>query len=161
VDETIMLPAIRNGFSPSVINKIKSKLSSRGSKSKVASNTSSRPPLLKVKEEPGVTTRKRANTSDASNASKKPKKEDADAISNDDEVANTDKLAAKQSSKSEATSSQAHRERRSKNKHEQGATAMEVDNQPPIEEVEKNKKDKKKDKKNKKEEKDKTSQEKK
>ncbi|MCI25088.1 hypothetical protein A2U01_0046276, partial [Trifolium medium] len=66
-----------------------------GSKSKVASNTSSRPPLLKVKEEPGVTTRKRANTSDASNASKKPKKEDTIAISSDDEVANT-KPAAKQ-----------------------------------------------------------------
>ncbi|MCI31558.1 hypothetical protein A2U01_0052770, partial [Trifolium medium] len=84
-----------------------------GSKSKVASNTSSKPSHLKVKEEPGVTTRKRANASDAGNASKKPKKEDAVVISSDDEMDNTDKLAAKQSSKLEATSSQVDRERRS------------------------------------------------
>ncbi|MCI59255.1 hypothetical protein A2U01_0080510, partial [Trifolium medium] len=43
-------------------------------------------PLLKVKEEPGVTTRKRANASDASNASKKTKKEEAIPLSSDDEV---------------------------------------------------------------------------
>ncbi|MCI42393.1 hypothetical protein A2U01_0063630, partial [Trifolium medium] len=43
-----------------------------GSKSRVVSNASSQAPLVKVKEEPGVTTRKRTNLTEAGTTSKKP-----------------------------------------------------------------------------------------
>ncbi|WJX28585.1 hypothetical protein P8452_17283 [Trifolium repens] len=59
----------------SILNKIKSKLNKRGSKSNVASNTSNQPPVLQVKAEPGVVIgkRKKKNPSIAG-ASKVPKK---------------------------------------------------------------------------------------
>jgi hypothetical protein len=80
VNELVLLTAVRNGFEESILNKIKSKLNGRGtslfhslnllcgfefivslnlfvfsgSKSKVASNTSNKPLVPKVKAEPGV-----------------------------------------------------------------------------------------------------------
>ncbi|MCI57328.1 hypothetical protein A2U01_0078579 [Trifolium medium] len=45
---------IREGFNPSAATAIQSKLTSKGSKSRVVSNASSQAPLVKVKEEPGV-----------------------------------------------------------------------------------------------------------
>ncbi|MCI63032.1 hypothetical protein A2U01_0084289, partial [Trifolium medium] len=47
-----MLPKIQEGFHPSVVGQIKSKLS-RGSKTKAASSASNKPPTLTIKEEPG------------------------------------------------------------------------------------------------------------
>ncbi|WJX26710.1 hypothetical protein P8452_15595 [Trifolium repens] len=65
-----------NGFEESILNKIKSKLNKRGSKSNVASNTSNQPPVLKVKAKPGVVVdkkKKKTNPSTAG-ASKAPTK---------------------------------------------------------------------------------------
>ncbi|MCI17318.1 hypothetical protein A2U01_0038465, partial [Trifolium medium] len=53
VDKRIMMGKIREGFNPSAVAAIQLKLTSKGSKSRVASNASSQAPLVKVKEEPG------------------------------------------------------------------------------------------------------------
>ncbi|WJX31358.1 cathepsin L [Trifolium repens] len=76
--ESLLLESIKNGFEESILNKIKSKLNKRGSKSNVASNTSNQPPVLKVKAEPGVVVdkkKKKTNPSTAG-ASKAPTKVD-------------------------------------------------------------------------------------
>ncbi|WJX55280.1 hypothetical protein P8452_41069 [Trifolium repens] len=76
MSESLLLESIKNGFEESILNKIKSKLNKRGSKSNVASNTSNQPPVLKVKAEPGVVVdkkKKKTNPSTAG-ASKAPTK---------------------------------------------------------------------------------------
>ncbi|PNX90666.1 hypothetical protein L195_g046791, partial [Trifolium pratense] len=73
VDKTVLLTAISNGFDSSILNKIKSKLNTRGSKSKVGSNNSNKPPLPPTKVELGVTTRKRSSIAEIISSSKKQK----------------------------------------------------------------------------------------
>ncbi|PNY08031.1 hypothetical protein L195_g004541 [Trifolium pratense] len=73
VDRTVLLTAISNGFDSSILNKIKSKLNTRGSKSKAGSSSSNKPPLPPPKVELGVASRKRLHPSEAPSSSKKQK----------------------------------------------------------------------------------------
>ncbi|PNX70474.1 hypothetical protein L195_g057429, partial [Trifolium pratense] len=73
VDKTVLLTAISNGFDSSILNKIKSKLNNRGSKSKAGSNNSNKSPLPPTKVELGVTTRKRSSTAEVISSPKKQK----------------------------------------------------------------------------------------
>ncbi|WJX53679.1 hypothetical protein P8452_39648 [Trifolium repens] len=68
MSESLLLESIKNGFEESILNKIKSKLNKRGSKSNVASNTSNQPPVLKVKAEPGVVVDKKKKKTNPSTA---------------------------------------------------------------------------------------------
>ncbi|PNX95171.1 hypothetical protein L195_g018355, partial [Trifolium pratense] len=54
VNRTVLLTAISDGFDSSILNKIKSKLNTRGSKSKAGSSSSNKPPLPPPKVELGV-----------------------------------------------------------------------------------------------------------
>ncbi|CAJ2641681.1 unnamed protein product [Trifolium pratense] len=60
VDKTALLAAISNGFDSSILNKIKSKLNARGSKSKAGSSNSSKPlpppPKVELKDIPVLST---------------------------------------------------------------------------------------------------------
>ncbi|MCI51621.1 hypothetical protein A2U01_0072865, partial [Trifolium medium] len=60
-------------------------ISFSGSKTKAALSASNKPPTLTIKEEPGVTTRKRGSDSEASNVPKKLKAVETVVISIDDD----------------------------------------------------------------------------
>ncbi|PNX89899.1 hypothetical protein L195_g046022, partial [Trifolium pratense] len=67
VNKTALLTAISNGFDSSILNKIKSKLNARGSKSKAGSSNSSKP----LPPPPKITSRKRSHSTETPSASKK------------------------------------------------------------------------------------------
>ncbi|CAJ2662120.1 unnamed protein product [Trifolium pratense] len=73
VDKTALLTAISNGFDSSILNKIKSKLNARGSKSKAGSSDSSKPLPPPSKVELQIASRKRPHSTETPSVSKKQK----------------------------------------------------------------------------------------
>ncbi|XP_045831589.1 uncharacterized protein LOC123922982 [Trifolium pratense] len=71
VNRTALLTAISDGFDSSILNKIKSKLNARGSKSKTGSSNSNKPLPPPPKVELKITSRKRSHSAEAPSASKK------------------------------------------------------------------------------------------
>ncbi|CAJ2673185.1 unnamed protein product, partial [Trifolium pratense] len=71
VDKTALLTAISNGFDSSILNKIKSKLNARGSKSKAGSSNSSKPLPPPSKVELKIASRKRPPSTETPSVSKK------------------------------------------------------------------------------------------
>ncbi|PNX59679.1 hypothetical protein L195_g059807, partial [Trifolium pratense] len=71
VNKTALLAAISDGFDSSILNKIKSKLNARGSKSKAGSSNSNKPLPPPPKVELKITSRKRSHSTETPSASKK------------------------------------------------------------------------------------------
>ncbi|CAJ2661703.1 unnamed protein product [Trifolium pratense] len=85
VDKTALLAAISTGFNSSILNKIKSTLNARGSKSKAGSSNSSKPLLPPPKVELKIASRKRPHSTETPSVSKKQKPVPATCSSTPDE----------------------------------------------------------------------------
>ncbi|PNX61435.1 hypothetical protein L195_g052455, partial [Trifolium pratense] len=123
-----------DGFDSSILNKIKSKLNTRGSKSKAGSSNSNKPPLP-PKVELGVATHKRTNPDEVPTSSKKQKPTPIARSS----IANEKK---KKKKKDQQSSQMATPENQSSEIEAQKDIPMSSENPPP-EQTEKKKKKKK------------------